>query len=256
MVYVGVEEKGASRTAVRFRKAPKGAVKLPDEMTEAGQEFMTRLFEAIQHNDAAEDDSHGYSLTHYPPSRAVQEKFLAFASTPKNVALLRDVLRHASDGEQRALAAQILAYASEKQAVVPDLENAISDPYEGVRNNAVRALGVMAIYAQNSPESSLQIPFEPMVRLLNSPIWTDRNKSLMVLSVLSIKRDPALLKSLKKAALPALAEMARWHNPGYAVEPFMMLGRIGGLSEETIMEAWQKRDVPKVLDAANAAGFD
>jgi hypothetical protein len=41
---------------------------------------------------------------------------------------------------QRALAAQVLGYVSDKQAVVGDLVQAMSDPFDDVRNNAMRAL--------------------------------------------------------------------------------------------------------------------
>jgi len=67
---------------------------------------------------------------------------------------------------------------------------------------------------------------------------------------LSAGRDPQLLASLREQALGSLVEMARWKNEGHAIAAFWLLGRIGGLSEDGIQQAWEHHDHEAVIDAA------
>ena len=48
-------------------------------------------------------------------------------------------------GYDRAFAAEVLAYSANKQSVVEDLIYAMRDPSSGVRNNATRALALIAM---------------------------------------------------------------------------------------------------------------
>ena len=64
-------------------------------------------------------------------------------------------------------------------------------------------------------------------------------------------RDPQLLQRLRAQALPALVEMARWKSDGHAGAAFFLLGRIGGLSEDEIRAAWERRDREAVIRAAS-----
>jgi len=45
----------------------------------------------------------------------------------------------------------MLGYVGDKQSVVPDLVSAISDPYDGVRNNAMRALAIFTMATKVPP---------------------------------------------------------------------------------------------------------
>ena len=249
ILYVGIEEKGSP--SLHFGLAPQGKVRLPEDVVDAGASFDKAFMEAIEKRDFAEDDSRGYALMHYPAARSVQEHFVTIAGP--HLRQLRDVLHNSSDSGQRALAAQVIAYAPEKQAVVQDLVDAMKDPDGTVRNNAMRALGVMAGYAQQHPEVHIVIPTEPFIGMLNSIEWTDRNKSSIALAGLTEKRDPSILAELRKQALPALAEMARWKAAGHAHAAFSILGRLDGLSEEGIATAWD-HDREAVISAALKSG--
>jgi HEAT repeats len=131
-----MEERGA-RT-MRLRAAPVGTARLAADIVQSGQEFSEALTQAVQRGDAAEDRSQGHALAHDPATRAIQERFVVYAT--RDLTQVRLVLRSSSDIAQRALAAQVLGYARDKQAVVEDLVRAMSDPSEEVRNNAMRAL--------------------------------------------------------------------------------------------------------------------
>jgi hypothetical protein len=161
-------------------------------------------------------------------------------------------LHNSADADHRALAAEILGYSLNKQQVVEDLVEATRDPADEVRNNAMRALAVMATYAIHSPDVGLLIPAEPFVARLNSITWTDRNKASFALSTLTETGDARLLDVLCKLALPALVEMARWKSSGHARDPFEVLGHIAHLPDEEITSAWDQGKREDVIAKASA----
>lgn len=233
MLYIGVREKGSP--SLNFRKAPNGAVRLTAEIVKFGKEFDEAHHQAVREGDAAEDVSAGHSLMKNAEARRVQEKLVPVAD--QNLKLLRQVLRESSNADHRALAAQIVAYAEDKQAIVEDLVFAMKDADGNVRNNAMRALAIIARYAPEKTEKSIEVPFQPFVEMLNSPEWTDRNKSSLAVMMLTESPDAALLAALREKALTSLIEMAGWKNDGHAGAPFIILGRVAGLSEDEIGRA-------------------
>ena len=245
IIYVGVEEKGGATH--HFRKAPRGDARLAADVVDAGKEFDRALTPAARRGDA-EDRSQGHALLQDPSARAVQERFIGFAA--RDLKQLRNVLRRSSDSEHRALAAQVLGYAADKQAVVDDLVYAMSDSAEGVRNNAMRALGVFVSGESSVSQKRIVIPPEPFVSLLNSVAWTDKNKASLALMKLSERRDLQLLQKLQKEAIVPLVEMARWKTEGHAWPAFLILGRIADQSDDAIQAAWTHGQREVVINAA------
>lgn len=250
MLYVGIRETGTQAAA--YRAAPTGAARLPDEIVAAGAAFERALMDAVRGGNAQEDDSLGYSLARDSAMRAVQEQFIAFAARDADV--LRNVLLTSADAGHRALATQIIAYHADRGAVARDLLHAVGDPDDGVRNNAVRALAILAGWANEHPDAGIRIPAEPFIGFLNSVLWTDRNKGVFALMALTDARDPALLAQLRARALPSLVEMARWSNPGHAMAAYVVLARIAGLDDAAAFQAWQAGDRESVIARATAAG--
>lgn len=241
ILYVGLKEEGAP--SLQFRAAPKGAIRLPETIIQVGDAFNDAFTEGIQKGDGGEDYSQGHALNSYPKARAIQERFITFAAL--DLKLLSAVLHESAEARQRALAAEIIAYAANKRAVVKDLVYGMSDPDSEVRNNSMRALAVIASFAQRSPKQKIKVPLTPFIKMLNSIVWTDRNKSVFALYQLTEKRNPAVLSELRKHALPSLIEMSRWQSPGHAYRPFFLLGRVGNLSEDEIQKDWDsgKREI-------------
>ncbi|MDQ2669009.1 MAG: hypothetical protein M3Y31_00115 [Gemmatimonadota bacterium] len=246
VLYIGVLDSGVA--APRFREAPSRFARLPDEIVAAGAAFDTAFMAAIQAGEFAEDDSLGHQLMRYPAARRVQEGFVELAD--RYGAELRTVLREAADPEQRRLAAQVLAYATDKRSVVAPLVAAISDPDGEVRNNAMRGLALIAALAQRRPELGIDVPHEPFISMLRSPTWTDRNKAAFALVRLTESRDSTLLATLEREVLPDLLQMARWHSPGHALPAVLILGRIAGMDDGETFEALQKGEREAVLRAA------
>ena len=145
---------------------------------------------------------------------------------------LRKVLRQSNDGEQRAIAATIIAYTQDKREVISDLKYAMQDPFENVRNNAIRALWGVAALANRKPELGIQISPNPFILLLDPIAWSDRNKAMLVLLQLTEKHPANILGQIRDRALPQLIEMARWKR-SHALEAYMLLERI---------ESFRKRD--------------
>jgi len=246
VLFVGIREKGTP--SLQFRLAPQGKVRLPQDVAQAEDDFRKALSDAILKGNSGEDDSRGHTLSNDPSARAIQERFITFAA--RDLKLLRDVLRHSSDAEHRALAAQVIAYTANKQAIVNDLVDAMRDPADGVRNNATRALAVMAGAARQTTRQPIKIPVRPFIEMLNSIEWTDRNKSSWALLRLTYKRDPAVLSEIRQKALPSLIEMASWKSSGHAYASFLLLGRVAGLPEDEITAAWERGDRASFIETA------
>jgi hypothetical protein len=241
-VFVGVQEDGTPE--VHFRSAPTGAIRLPAQLVAHGHALDRALMEAVYKGHSAEDDSQGHSLlTQAPEARTLQEQNVAL--TARNLDTLRRVLRESADAEQRAMAARYLGYAPDKQAVVSDLVRAMSDPDSEVRNDSMRALMVFS-----RSKISPRIPYEAFVALLDTPTWTDLNKSSNALMALSSTRDPKLLDILRKRSMPTLAGMAHWRDRDHSLAAYWMLGRIAGLSDQEIQDRWDRADADGVIAAA------
>jgi hypothetical protein len=245
IVFVGVLESGAS--ALEVRSAPTGTATLPDEIIAADAAFTAALREAVERGQASEDQSAGHAMTEYAPARAVQQRFVQLAGAHE--AELRTVLRDSRFPMQRALAATVLAYLPDKSKVAQALAPALTDSSPAVRNDAARALWIIAEFARDSPAIRSQIPIDPLVGMLKSLTWTDRNKASLVLMALTAARDSALLATLQARALPELMEMALWQSSGHALAPLLILGRIGGVSDDEILAAWAEERREDVLRA-------
>jgi hypothetical protein len=234
VLFVGIEEKGSAH--FNLRTPPQGTVRLPGDIVETYRAFLLALDAAVRNGNADEDLRSGHSLMADPTARMLQLRFEVIAR--EQLPVLREVLRDCSDDEQRAMAAYIIGYAPEKREVVDDLERAIQDPDDGVRNNAMRALSAISVLAAKDPDLRIRISATWFVEMLNSVVWKDRNKAVMVLLNLTDSRPENILSLIRERGLVSLAEMARWKSLTHAVGPYTLLGRVAGMSEEQIQESW------------------
>jgi hypothetical protein len=246
-VFIGVDETGSRHLSLRQK--PKGTVRLPSELIQAHRGVEAALFKAVQNGRAQEDDSEGHALmANDPEGRNAQLRLIPLVA--QNLKLLRKVLRESADDEHRARAAAMLGYAPDKQAVVPDLVRAITDSNDEVRNNSVRALAVFSAKKANPP----RVPYEPILALLNSSVWTDLNKASFALLQISERRDPKLFAALDKPARQSLADIARWHSRNHALPGYLILGRIAGFTDAELFKRWQENRAEEVIRVAEAPG--
>lgn len=246
LLYVGIRESGTP--PLTFRSPPTGDERLPDEAIALGERFEAALIDAVRRGAADEDATHGYALSADSALRSIQEEFLEVARA--SFELLAVVVRNSSDASHRALAAQIIAYGRKKEAVVRELLEAIRDPAEEVRNDATRALALLAEWANQNPDAGLSIQGDVFVQFLNSLSWTDRNKAVFVLVALTAGRDPAQLAELRNRALPSLVEMARWSSAGHAMGSLILLARIAGVDDDEAFQAWQSGERETIIERA------
>jgi hypothetical protein len=242
MVYVGLE--GSSSKPMSFDPAPAGSALLPGNGVQLYDSSMDALSKAVRRGAAGEDRSKGYALSNDPDLRATELAMRDYVL--QHPAEVLDVLRTAANAAHRRAAAHILGYADQSQKQIDALVSASRDLDAVVRNNAVRALMVLA---GSSDKTAALISASPFIGLLTSRSWTDRNKGGALLLHLTKSRDPKLLAQLRSQALPALFEMAEW-QPGHAYEYRVILGRIAGLPDEQIEKLAGQNDQGKALVAA------
>jgi HEAT repeat protein len=237
---VSILEEGSP--SVTFRPVPTSSVRLPKEIIETYHRFTTAWEHAVRIGDNEDNIEEGHSLMANADVREIQREFITLAR--KHFAVLRTVLRNSAADEHRTAAAWTLGYAPDKAAVVDDLVHAVSDASEEVRNNAARAVWAIATLSTRKPELGIHIPVGPFIELLNSIVWSDRNKALAVLGEITRDRPPATMTQLRQHALAALVEMARRRDGATA---YLLLGRIAGIPEEQITETWNREEREKVI---------
>jgi hypothetical protein len=248
VLYVGIEERGAAH--FDLREPPDGEAMLSPEIIALYRRFFDAFSEAVRRGSTAEDLTRGHSLMADPLAREIQLQFTDVAA--KNLPQLRDVLRNSSDDEQRAIAAGLIGYAPKKDQITADLQFALRDADPGVRSNAARALVALAVYARLHPDSGIKLEPTWFIEMLHSLSWSDRERALKALELLTDTHDAEMLSQLRQRALPALAEMSRWKTLEHALPAFILTGRVAGLSEQQIQDAWTRGDRESVIAAAIA----
>ncbi len=246
ILYVGVEERGAPH--FDYRMPPGDPVLLPEDIHQTYVLFLSTLNEAVRLGETSEDLTRGHSLMQYAAARRHQERFVQLAD--ENFEVIRDVLRNSVNEEHRAIAAYVLGYASNKKAVVEDLLHAVRDPDDTVRSNAMRALAAIEILAKLQPGLKIEIPPTWLVEMLNSIIWTDRTSAAVNLVNLTESRPDAILAQIRERALDAVIDMARWKHLPHALPGYILLGRILGMDEEEIQEAWSSGNRLSLVERA------
>jgi hypothetical protein len=248
ILYAGIEEKGAPH--FELRDPPDGEIHLPEEITTTYRDFLHARETAIRRGEVREDLTRGHALSADPETRALQQQFTALAED--YLKQLRDILRNASDEEQRATAAYVIGYAPKKDAVINDLQYALKDADAGVRGNAARGLVAFAVLARLQPDSGVKVSPTWFIEMLNSLSWTDRSRALAALQILTDSRDESVLDQLRDRAASSLIEMARWKTLEHALPAYILVGRMAGLSEQQIQDAWARGDRESAITQVTA----
>jgi hypothetical protein len=242
LIYIGLRDGSVRQTA--YNTAPRGSDRLSPTAIKVYRDAEQALSEAMEKGVSGEDDSEGYALSRDSEARARQLALHGYAASHSTS--VRRVLTSARDVEQRQIAAEMLGYAARSHAQIRALVRASHDLDSGVRNNAIRALVVLT---RSSSKASAMISGECFVDLLNSVIWTDRNKSVALLATLTEGRDARLLACLREQALASLLEMARWSFAGHADSARLMLGRIAGIDEKILTAMVERQEVEPIIKA-------
>ncbi len=243
MIYIGLP--GTSIKQTKYNPNPKGNTHFPSEIIKRYEQTMDASTNSVLKGNAREDSSKGYALA--IDDSDVRAKQLAVrAYAVQHEELIRAVMDHSSDARQRIVAAYLLGYTRQSNEQINYLVRASRDVEEIVRNNATRALAVLA---ESNAEVAAKIPADGFIEMLSSAIWTDRNKASMVLVSLTKSRNPKLLARLRSGALVPLLEMARWQNHGHAYNARILLARIAGIDEERAVQLANAANPDEIIKA-------
>ena len=207
------------------------------------------LLQAVSRGAAGEDDSQGYMISNDPSLKAINLAMRSYAIGRESD--LRQVLQMASDPKERRAAAALLGYVQRSPTQAEALSNAMNDPDDEVRNNAVRALAVLSSATANE---HLQINLKPLINLLYSGIWTDRNKASLLLMRMTEARNPEVLHTLRKEAMEPLVEGASWTDvPSHSMAFLVVLGRIGAIPNKKLYELLKSGNNNAIVAAATSS---
>ena len=242
MIYIGLP--GSSMRIVPYNPAPKGKIRFPTRIMNLYQQTMEASSKAVLNGSAKEEASKGFALSIDPELRSKQLATREYAL--RHGRLVRNVLASSNSAEHRTVAAHVLGYARQSREQIAALVQASYDLKDSVRNDAIRALGVLA---ESSPKVADRIPAEGFVAMLSSGSWTDRNKAGFLLTELTKSRPARLLDQLRAQALDSLIEMARWRSRGHADFARILLGRIAGIEETRLQQLVDAGQVDQIIQS-------
>ncbi len=235
ILFVGIPGKSNSKPSERNAIGTK-AVATPVEIKSAYDRMIELLPKAVARKtkeDVEQFDAAKNELRRL--SRAKRPELLAALDSSESI--------------DRVVASYAIGLVAEKPEELNALVRLSNDSDSVVRNNSARELSELL---QDHPELAKDIPASPFITMLNSPTWTDRNKSVFVLERLTRSRRPVVLKEMSDRALPSLKEMCDWPS-GYSETAIELLGRIAGIPEDQLLQMCQRNDssaVKKALDSA------
>lgn len=135
--------------------------------------------------------------------------------------------------DRRGAAAYLIGHFDDPQEIISVLLPHVKDPDEVVRNNVIRVISLTALKAKITT-----LDPAPFVALLDSPISSDRNKSLFLLAQLAqSKRGKTYL--IHHADIPLLTILAM-KQPNQQEFAYMIMKELSGQDfGEHNLRAWQ-----------------
>lgn len=159
---------------------------------------------------------------------------IQFKAVEQNKAALINVLRNDKDPNKRAAAAFLLAHIRSARELVNVLLPSIYDVNEKVRNNAMRVIGLTLL-----KEPIDNFPIEKVMRALDFPVTSDRNKAMVILSSLADK--PKYAEYISKNAGKELLEELKLEQPNNHGLSYQILKKITRQNyAERDYQSWEK----------------
>ncbi|MBJ6762776.1 hypothetical protein JGU66_18585 [Myxococcaceae bacterium JPH2] len=191
---------------LQYDAAPTGSVADPAGLLAAWTAYTTRMWQLVKAGAISSDVTEPCRAFHcfygpgHPELMTLEEPILA--GVPKHFATLVLMLRTDTDPSKRETAAYLLAYGPTREAVAEALVPAMSDPHEAPRNAAMRVLWELQEKADHP-----MVPLEKVLRGLQGPLITDRNKAAGLLSAL-VHKDASARDRILRETGDLLLEMA------------------------------------------------
>jgi hypothetical protein len=221
---VDVVERSDSARRMAFNAVPRGSVEDPAGLVAAYRKYFDQGMKLLQTGAIPSTDPpcavlHCAPGSDHPSLRAETERFTR--EVPKYRQQILRVLRSDRDPQNRAAAAFLLGHLQDAQWVANALSPATTDPNATVRNNALR---VLIMLAHRTPPVS--IPLAPILRALQFPATSDRNKAGYVLAALADR--PENREPIRRQVGPVLLEMLQLEQPNNHDPAFEVLRKISG----------------------------
>ncbi len=234
-VTVDIVEPADVNRRMAFLPEPQGHFEDPAGLIALWDEYLKLAFELqfagkIEHPKTCPvwHCTHGFENPRLAP---FLEKFNQLV--PLHESNLSQILKEDKRPQFRANAAFLLAHIKNGQSLRNYVLGAVSDSSELVRNNAVRVLLDLALR-----HPALDVPIEPILKVLNYPTTTDRNKAANTLVPLSLKEENKGL--IKDEVGRILLEMLKLKQPNNHDPAYAILKNISGLSYgEHDHQAWE-----------------
>jgi hypothetical protein len=240
MIYIGL----SGKTPICNPQPMDEEKELPEDFIELYERFEIELEDAIRRGAAQEDQSMGYALSVDPPLRETQLAMRDIALEHEEILL--DVLKNAAEAKQRTAAAEILGYAKQSKRQFEALVYAARDAEPHVRNNATRALWILA---DSNPDLAAEVPTDFYIDMLLSKKWSDINKASLVLCSITERDNGKVLDRLhRKDIVERLSEMARWRT-WHADYARYLLGRLAGIDEERLELLVKSGQTDEIFDS-------
>ncbi|MBU8897497.1 HEAT repeat domain-containing protein [Corallococcus sp. M34] len=191
---------------LQYDPAPTGSVAEPAGLLAAWTAYTTRMWQLVNAGTISSDVTEPCRAFHcfygpgHPELMKLEEPFLA--GVPQHFTALVQMLHTDADPTRREAAAFLLAYGITRESVVDALVPAMSDPHEAPRNAAMRVLWEL----QEKADRPL-VPLEKVLRGLQGPLITDRNKAAGLLSAL-VHKDASARERILRETGDLLLEMA------------------------------------------------
>ena len=208
-----VVEKADKATRMDFLPRPKGEFKDPDGVLAAWESYMDTGWQLVKSGEitTARPDCVAFHCLfgHQHPRLARYEKLFLTAAS-KNLSELKQIFLHDHDDGHRAAAAFVLAYMKDGKALIDLLASRVTDESSEVRNDIIRVFSDIAFH---HPE--LELPLDGVIKVLNFPETTDRNKaSAVIYALLSHSEQVEKYRPvLMKKTVPILLRMLRLLQP-------------------------------------------
>lgn len=252
VLYLGVLESGSRPFSLH--SPPSEDLQLPLKLDLVYKRLLRSLEAAHGRGITGETLDRGYPLSEDAEARRAQET-LALLVDPL-VPDLGQIVRRAADDQVRAAAVYILAYTADRRAAESHLQYALRDFHPDVRQNALRTLDLVRRSLSEKPDGDFVVSSTWLIEMLSSVVWADRTEAAKVLADLTATRPESVLLTLEDRGLNSLAQMALWKTPEHAQAPYLLLGRIAGMSDDEILASFRSGNRELVLNAIRKRASD
>ncbi|WNG36731.1 HEAT repeat domain-containing protein [Archangium violaceum] len=224
-----------------FNPEPTGDVADPEGLIAAWSDYL-KTFWTLRSQGAVPEWGMGtcrapmgcYGGFDHPELAPMEQRFID--GVPRGVDALVRVLREDKDSGKRMNALMLLTYLSSPEQLVKALLPSVRDPYEGVRNEALRRIGS----AQERSKKPGLVPIDPILEALWYPLASDRNKAGWTLVHILEVEGPVHRQQILDKAGEVLLEMASMQSELDREPARKVLAQLAGQDFGDDITAWRR----------------